>query len=150
MNTETGYKFPFEKRAYNENCTTEELEAIRHNVFKYNENVLYYKELPIISEFNIKILFDQVEQLGSTFVVPYGLVIDVTESEPPNSRVRRAINKRFSAICESVEHVSFCSGKNILINTAIRFIMYQTHLDSFSIHTTQQAAIEAINKKIHG
>jgi len=129
--------------------TAEELVAIKDSVFIYTEDVLYYKELPIISEFNIKILFDQVERLGSTFETPYGLVIDVTDSVPPSSRVRRAINKRFSNICESVEHVSFCSGKNILINTAIRFIMYQTHLDSFSIHKTQEAAIEAIHNRIH-
>ena len=79
----------------------------------------------------------------------HGLLIDITETKPPGSRARRAINKRFTDICESVEHVAFWSGKNILINTVVQFIMYQTNLESFSIHTTKEAAIKAIKTKVH-
>ena len=145
----TGYRFPFEKRAYNHDSKTEELEAINNCVFNYSEDIIYLKEVPVVSELSVDICFDAVERLAKN-MKKRGLLIDVTETQVPDSRVRRQINKRFQFIGEIVEHVSFWSGKNILINSVARFAVFKTNVGSFSIHKTQEAAINEIKKKLYG
>ena len=149
MEEDITYKFNFEKRAYNEDATEEEIQAIKNEVFIYDKEVIYYKEILVVSPFSINISFGEVERLGEQ-MGKHGLLIDIRQVKNPDARTRRAINSRFSKICESVEHVSFCTGKNILLNTAARFVMHQTNLNSFSIHKTVGASIEAIKKKLNG
>ena len=143
------YKFNFEQRTYNEDATAEEIQAIKSNVFIYNKNTICYKEMPIISPFSIKVAFDEIERLSEQ-MTKHGLLIDLRDSQKPNAPTRRAINARFSKICENVEHVAFCTGRNILINAAVRFVMYQTDLNSFSIHKTVAASVQVIKKKVNG
>jgi len=143
------YKFNFERRAYNEDATEEEVQAIKNEVFMYDKEIVYYKEILVVSPFSINISFDEVDRLGQQ-MGKHGLLIDVRYVKNPDARTRRAINSRFTKTCESVEHVSFCTGKNVLLNTAARFVMYQTNLNSFSIHKTVEASIQAIKKKLNG
>lgn len=148
MKEDIKYKFKFEQRAYNENATPEEIQAIKDGVFAYDENVIYVKEIPIVSPFSINICFDEMERLGKE-MIKHGILIDIRDTQKPDSKTRRVINGRFSKICESVEHVSFCTGKNVIINTAARFVLYQTNLDSYSIHKTAEAAFKAIKEKVN-
>jgi len=143
------YKFDFEQKAYNEDATAEEIEAIKNNVFIYDKDIIYYKEMPIISPFSINVAFDEMERLSEQ-MVKHGILIDLRDSQKPNVPTRRVINARFSKICESVEHVAFCTGRNILINAAVRFVMYQTKLNSFSIHKTVEASVQVIKEKVNG
>lgn len=140
--------FLFEKRPYNEDATPEEITAIKNNVHIYSPQVIYLDELPVVSPFSINLVFDEIERLGNELGL-HGLVVDIRNTERPDAKARRVINARFSKVCESIEHVSFCTGKNILINTAARFVMYQTNLNSFSIHKTVEASIRAIKDKLN-
>ncbi len=143
------YKFEFEHRAYDEHATEEEIQAIKNQVFVYEKGIICLKEIPVVSTFSINLVFDELERLGKQ-IAKHGILIDITETQRPDAQTRRVINARFSKICESVQHVSFCTGKNLLINTAARFVMYQTNLDSYSIHKTIEASIEAIKEKVNG
>jgi len=141
-------KFVFEKRPYNEDSTPEEIQAIKDNISIYNENIIFYDEIPIVSPFSIKISFDQIELLSKQ-LDRYGLLVDIRNTKRPDAMTRRAINGRFVKLCEDIEHVAFCTGSNFLINTAARFILHQTNLNSFSINKTIEEAIEKIEKSIH-
>ena len=149
MEDNIAYKFNFEQRAYNEDATEEEIQAIKNEVFIYDKEIVYYKEILVVSPFSINLSFDEVERLGEQ-MGKHGLLIDIRQVKNPDARTRRTINSRFSKICDSVEHVSFCTGKNVLLNTAARFVMYQTNLDSFSIHKTVAASVQVIKKKVNG
>ena len=142
-------EFKFEQKAYNEDATANEIQAIKNQVFVHSEGVVFLKEIPEVSPFSINLVFDEIERLGQQ-MGRHGIVIDIRETRRPNTETRRVINTRFTKICERVEHVSFCTGQNILINTAVRFVMYQTNLDSFSIHKTVEASINAIKEKLNG
>ncbi len=149
MNPRTQSNFKFERKAYGENSSPEEIQAIQNSVFIHDPQIIYFKQLPVPNPFTTNLLFDKVEQLGEQ-LGKYGLLIDIQESARPDAITRRAINSRFSKINEAIVHLSICTGKNFLINTAARFVIHNTNLNSISFHKTIDASIEAIKGKIDG
>ena len=143
----TKQKFIFEKRAYNEDATEAEIQAMKDNVFQYSPQIIYLDEMPVVSPFSIQLVFEQIEILGKQ-MGEHGLLVDIRNTVRPDSITRRAINKEFTRLCENIAHVSFCTGKNFLINTAARFVMYQTNLDSFSVNKSVEEAVVAIQKSL--
>ncbi|MEL6925602.1 MAG: hypothetical protein AAFO94_16275 [Bacteroidota bacterium] len=141
------HNFPFESRQYHADATPAEIQAIKESVFIYDPKIVYVRELPVASSFSINLIFDQTlllgEQLGD-----YGMLIDIRNTARPDAKTRRAINQRFYKICEEVSHVAFCTGKNTLINTAAKFVMFQTNLESFSVNRTPEEAAASIKKAI--
>ena len=140
-------KFVFEKRAYNEDSTAEEVQAIKDNVYIYDHQTIYLKDIPVASPFSIGLVFEQAELLGRQ-LGKHGLIIDISETKRPDAATRRRINQRFTQLLENISHVAFCTGQNFLINTAARFVMYQTNLNSFSINKTVEEAVHAIKSKL--
>lgn len=143
----TAQKFIFEKRAYHEDATKEEIQGIKDNVFLYAPQIIYLDEIPVVSPFSIQLVFAEIEALGKQ-IGAHGLLVDIRNTNRPDAITRRAINKEFARLCENIAHVSFCTGKNFLINTAARFVMYQTNLDSFSVNKTVEEAVAAIQKSL--
>ncbi len=141
-------KFVFEARPYHEGSTPEEIQGIKDNVYIYDPQIIYLEEIPVVSPFSIGLVFDQVELLGQN-LDRHGLIIDIRNSKRPDAITRRVINQRFTGVCEQLAHVSFCTGQNFLINTAARFVMYQTNLDSFTINKTVEEAIKSIKKVVN-
>lgn len=141
-------KYKFEQRTYKEDGTEEEIQAIKDRVFIYDEGIVYLKEAKTVNSFTINLVFDEMERLGRQ-TGKHGLLVDISNTQRPDAQTRRVINSRFSRVCESIEHVAFCTGKNIIINSVARFVMYQTNLDSYSIHKTVEAAVRAIKEKVN-
>lgn len=141
------YHFDFETRPYHEDSSEEEIEAIKNQVYIFDENIIACKELPLVSPFSVRIIFGRMEELAKKD--HYGLLIDLTTSKIPDSKTRRVINQGFKKICNEVDHVAFCTGKNILMNTVIRFTMNQTDLDSYSVHKSVDGCIKALKSKLN-
>lgn len=142
-------KLPFlEDKKYDENATPEEIDAIESRVFMSGDKIIYFKEIKHITPFSVNIVFNKIDKLGESLGW-HALIIDLRHANRPDSESRREINKRFSKACKNVKHVSYVIGSNILIRTAARFVMYQTKLDSYSIHKTMDGAFDAINNKFN-
>ncbi len=141
-------KFLFEERKYSEDSTEEEIQAIKDNVFIYDPQIIYLDEIPVVSPFSINLVFDEITLLGET-LGKHGLVIDIRGTRIPDAVTRRVINQRFGRVCETISHVAFCTGKNVIINTAARFVMYQTNLESFSINKTVEECFAAIKEVVN-
>jgi len=150
MNIENSNLIKLEKRPYTADSTSpDEIAAIKNHVQIYDDQTIYYKEIYIMNEFTVNLMFDEAIRLGKT-LGEHGLLIDLLTCTFPDSITRRVINKQFRIATESVSHVSFFTGKNVLLNAAARFVMYQSNLDSFSIHNTFESALQTIKDKING
>ncbi len=134
--------FVFEKRPYTQTSTPEEIEAIRQSVWVEEKGFIWLKELPIMSPFSINTMFDQIEILVQQFEENIFLV-DLRGSEKPNAIVRKTLYQRFNKIT-NIKHTTFCTGKNFLINTVIRFVMFQTQVPSYTVCTTMEEALQSI------
>jgi len=141
-------KYVIENREYGENSTAEEINALQEQVFLYDPNIVYYKEIKIVTPFSVRTLFDKSDELISRIDGEAGIIMDLRRAQVPSAKTRRAINQRFTKITESVRHCSFYLGGNILIRGAARFVMHQTSLQSFSIHKELDDAIKAINDRL--
>ena len=134
-----------EKRVYDENSTPEEIEMLKKCVYVYEDNIIFYDEINIVCPFSINLFFQKTEELAEQFD-SCGLVINISNTLHPDASTRQAINQRFTKICNKVSHVAFITGKNFLLNTTIRFVLYGTDLNSVSVHKNQMEAISYIKQ----
>jgi len=142
-------EFKFEKMAYGEDSLPHVIKAIESRVSILENGVILLNEIPIVSPFSINIVFSRMADYAES-MEKCGYLIDITKTEIPNAETRRVINSEFQSTLSNVKHVSFVTGRNFIINTAARFVMYQTSLDSFSISKTRADGINEIKKVLNG
>lgn len=129
-----------EKRAYTEESTPEEIKAIQSRSWMYKDKIIWVNELPILSPFSININFDRMDQLSKD-IGPYALIIDLRGSDRPDAKTRRVVNQRFMKLKDRQIHCAYITGKNSLINAAIKFVMYGMGHSSYSVNSTEAQAI---------
>lgn len=134
-----------ERRTYHEDSSPEEISLLSNRVQIYQENILLYKEVYVTSPFTVNLLFDKLEYLIPEDYKP-GILIDVSMADNPDAKSRKILNIRFKQIQDKVSHVAFITNKNLIINTAIRFVMYGTDLKSFSVNQDYDRALKNLKK----
>lgn len=128
---------------YNEDAPPEIIQAIKNRVFLIEDNIIVLDELQKVTPFSLNIVFTEMTELAKQ-LPKCAYLIDITDTTVPNAEARRFINAQFQATLSNVKHVTFVTGKNFLINTAAKFVMYQTNLKSFSIDKTREDGISKI------
>lgn len=135
-----------ESRVYLEdNTSDQEIGFLKARVSEIADGIYRYVEIPQPSLFSVHILFDAIDALsqgGGNFCI----VFDLREGGRPDSMTRRAINERMEGIADRIIHVSFVTGRGIILNTALRFILHDTKLPSYSVHKEYASAIEEIEQ----
>ena len=129
-----------EKKLYTADSTPEEVAAIKKRTWVYKDRIIWVNELPLLSPFSININFDQLD-VQSEGMDSYVLIIDLRNSARPDAKTRRTINRRFTLIKDQLRHCAYITGKNSLINTAIRFVMYGMEHSSYSVSQTESQAL---------
>ena len=100
------------------------------------------KEVPIQSEFQINLMFDEVEKLAKPLEA-FCMLVDLTEAQRPSAQTREYLRKRLTQM-NGLLFVGLFTGKNRLLNMAAQFVFGTTNFRSFSVHTTQEEALLAI------
>ena len=134
-----------EKRKYFEDASAEEITAIKNSVSLLDEQTIFFLEVPVITPFSANLAFDQIDLYASK-LGNCGLIIDLSLCKKPDSIARRTINDRFKKLPENILHVAFFTKQNIIVKTAIKFVMFQSILDSYSVSSTMEEATLALNK----
>ncbi len=140
-----------EKRQYFEDSSAEVIEAIKDHVTILSDNIILIKEVPYPSSFSCTILMEEAASKKEALdFEKFYLIIDVRNTQRPNSETRRKLNDLIVKFCHDVIHVSFLTGKSPILNTAIKFVMFQTKLSSFSIDKNIEEALNSFRKKANG
>jgi len=135
-----------EKREYGPDSTAEEREVIRAMIFMHKPDVLYWKEVPVMSIWQVEQFGKRIDELTKN-LDHFSILIDLTESKPPNAPIRAALRKVFSPLKKrGVDRAAAFTGKNFLINVAAKFVLGGSGLN-FSVHTKKEDAEAAIAKK---
>lgn len=124
----------------------EEINAVRSRVFLLSEKIVCIKEIPNVTPYSVDIIFDKVDEITKG-LKEFNIVIDLAETGSPNALSRRRLSKRFGELCKKAKHISFCTGKNMLANTAIRFILFGMNMNSYSVDTLFETAHEKAIEK---
>jgi len=141
-------EYSFQKIPYGPDSTPEIQEAIRSRVSLLEDKVILLDEIPVVSPFSIRLVFAEMTKLSEDFT-KCAYLVDVSNTSIPDAETRGYINMEFKNTLHSVKHVAFVTGKNFIINTAARFVMFQTNLESFSINKTREEALVIIKKVLN-
>lgn len=131
-------------RKFHKNDTSpEEIEYIRNTISKVGEHLYLYYELPLITPFSIDLCFEELQKLIGDDPYPY-VLIDIHRCERPDAATRKAINKQFQKLANKVSYVAFSTGKGTFLNTTLKFVLYGSGLQAFSIHKSREEAFKKI------
>jgi hypothetical protein len=131
-----------EVRPYGPDSTPEEIEAIRARVFLHDERTVGYREMPIQTPFHIDQYDAKIQELTAELDT-FDLLIDLTEAKPPSAETRARLRKLFSSQTKMARAAVF-TGRNFMLNVAAKFVLSGMGLQSFSVHTTREQALEAL------
>lgn len=142
--------FVLEHRAYNKEDTSEEqLKAIQSRISTLDDDILYYLELPCMTEFSTHILFDELERVLQEKKFK-AILFDLSQAAPPSSQVREILYQRFETIIPQIGIYSFTTGKNAIINIALKFFINsrKNNLRNAKFAKTKEKAIANIYEEI--
>jgi len=139
------YEGLIESRRY-DILSDEEQKALRDRVVLLMPGIVYYLEMPIVSPITANIMMSRAQELGSQYE-RWGLIVDFEVTGRPDARARRAINKKFLEVSNEVGHVSFLAN-NFFLMTAIKFVMYGSHLSSYSVTAKFEEAVHKVSLQI--
>ena len=135
--------FELETRQYGPDFTEDEREAIKSCIYKYDENTIYFKEVPKHSVPQLEIFWERLREESKT-LENYCLLIDLSESSPPPSDVRKFLSVHFRELRPQLKYAGVFTGKSFLMNIAGKFVLSAALTVKFSIHKTKEEALRAI------
>lgn len=131
--------FVFEARAYGPDSTPAEVQAIRDRIFLCEPGIVYWRELPVQSDFQLQIFRERIVELAAGGPPPH-LIIDLTVATPPGAEARVALRKMFSSRLP-VDRIAVFTGRNFMLNVAAKFVLTTAGLRNFAVYRTLEEAL---------
>jgi len=103
------------------------------------------KEVPYPTEQSVLIIFNQIRFLSNKYD-HYTIIIDLSEASRPKAKIRRCINDQFVSLANRLVHCSYIAT-NPLLQVALRFVMFNSGLDSYSIHSKWEDALKTVKSE---
>ncbi|MGB3724357.1 MAG: hypothetical protein WA981_01190 [Glaciecola sp.] len=88
---------PIQNKEYGPNSTPQEIEALESCVFMHHDNVIYWKEVPMMSSWQVSVFENKIKHLASE-LGSFSILIDLTDSIPPNASVRKTLRELFMSL----------------------------------------------------
>jgi len=132
-----------EARAYGPESTTGERQALRRRVRRLSHDVILYEEVPVQSHFQIDLMFERLTEVSQGLDQFY-YVISLCDAGRPTADTREHIKQRFREFHPRIQHTSVYTGKNFMLNVAIKFVFNGFGLHSYSIHRSLPQALDQI------
>lgn len=138
---------PLEPKSYGPDSSEQERAALRARVEWHEDGIVEYHEVPTVSEFQIDIMFDEVERLVEG-TPEFGLLIDLTEGGRPDASVRRKIQGRVELLGERLAHVAVYTGGNAIVVLATRLLFKVIGWRHMSWHISRDEAVREIGNAL--
>ena len=132
-----------EKRAYGPDSTEEEIQMLRNRVQLLEAGILLFREVPVMSPFEIDITTDEIAKYLNSGQAKY-IIIDLIGVAPPDSLLRAKLKESYSPYADQIEHVAFFTGMNAILNLVAKFMVRTVGYKKYSFHKTMDQAVNAI------
>ena len=126
--------------------TVKEKEKLKAGVHLIDDCIIEYKISLAMSELELNVIKEHLS-IFFTEKKDYFILIDLSESKLPNTEQKKVIKKFITPAYHYTKHMAVFTGKNMLINLMAKFILGSVLLNSISLHTTRQQALNTIYKK---
>jgi hypothetical protein len=136
--------FKFDRRPYGPESTPQEVQAIKECIFLCDPEIIYWRELPVQSAFQLDLFEQRLNEL-SKHGSGYDLVIDLVEAGPPEPEIRERLKQLFAGQ-KKLRRVAVFTGKNFMLNVAAKFVLGGSiGLENFSVHQTFEQALREVH-----
>lgn len=135
-----------ENRTYDSDSTEQEIELLKSRVTLIDKTIVYYDEVPFMSEFQTEITSKQIAEYVFNNNAKY-ILLNLVGTTPPNAPQRAKIKQCYSQFVEHIDYVSFYTNNNVLINLVAKFMVRGTGFKKYSIHKTKEQALKAIKNE---
>jgi hypothetical protein len=133
-----------EARPYGPDATPEERAAIRARVRWLEDDIIEYRECPVMTPFSVDLMFDATLQAAAG-LERFAILVDVREAPRPSAELREHLRERAARIESRVRHVALVAD-SLLIRVAAPFIFAKLPFISASIHSNREDALEALRR----
>lgn len=131
-----------ENRPYGPDSTEQERRTIEAQVVPLGDDVVLYRETPVVTRFSLDLIFGRIGELTKG-LDRFCIVIDLTVTGPPSAEVRQHLRALFGAL--QPNHVAVFTGKNFMLNVAAKFVLGKVLGGvAHSVHKTLDDALRAI------
>ena len=124
-----------------------ELDELRARVWKLDDGLFMFDEVPVQTPFTIDVLFDRLEQLTDG-LERFAYVVDLSLVKRPDARVRERLRHRVGRIRPRLAHVAAVVGGNAVIRAVARLAAFAIGFRSFTIHASSDEAVEACRRAL--
>ena len=135
-----------EHRAYGPNSTKAEVQMLRDRVELLEAGILLFREVPVMSPFEIEITTDEIGKYLNSGKAQY-IIIDLVGVAPPDSLLREKLKACYSPYTDQIEHMAFFTGMNSFLNLVAKFMVRTVGYKKYSFHKTLEQAIKAIKNE---
>jgi hypothetical protein len=98
-----------ESRPYGADAAADEIEALRARVWKVEDRLFVYDEVPVQSLFTLDLLFDRLEELAAG-LDRFAYVVDLRGVKRPGAEVRERLKQRVNRLNPRLAHVAAVVG----------------------------------------
>ena len=137
-----------ESRPYGPDATADEIEALRARVWKAEDRLFVYDEVPIQTLFTLDLLFDRLEELA-TGLDRFAYVVDLSGVKRPGAEVRERLKERVQRLNPRLAHVAIVVGNNIVIRAVAKLAAFATGFRSFTSNVSVEDGLEACRRALH-
>lgn len=108
----------------------------------YKPGILMYREAPIQSLFQLDLFEEKINALVSG-LDSYVMVVDLTGAKAPSAEIRARLRQLLAAQTK-LRKIAVFTGRNFMLNIAAKFVLSGAGLHHFSVHTTLEQALRAL------
>ncbi len=128
-------------RKFDEGCSAEEERELRARISVREDGIISWNEVAEPSEFVMRLFREEI--LKKARPGPIDILIDLTGAGRPDAAAREGLRALFGSIA-NIGAVAAFTERNLLLNSAARFVLRRSCPKNSSVHKTKEEALDAI------
>jgi hypothetical protein len=124
-----------------------DLAELRSRVWRIEERLFMYAEIPDQTPLTIDIMFDRLEELAAG-LDRFAYVVDLSASHRPDARTRDRLKQRLSRLQPRLALVAAVVGSNVVIRAVAKLVTFALGLRVFTFHASIDEATEACRRAL--
>ena len=136
-----------ETRPYGADTAAADLEALRARVWKMEDHLYMFEEIPIQTTFSLDVLFDRLEELAAGDE-RFAYIVDLRGVKRPGPEVRERLKQRVARLNPRLAHAAVVFGANVVIRAVAKLAAFSIGFRSFTSHAGVDDAVEACRRAL--
>ena len=137
-----------EPRPYGPDFAPAELAELRERVWRVEDRLFMFKEVPVQTTFSLDLMFDRIEELAQG-LERFAYIVDLRGVKRPGPEVRQTLRLRVGRLNPRLAHVGVVVGStDVIIRAVAKLVGFALGFRSFTTHGSVDDAVEACRRAL--